>query len=581
MLAVLGAAGMPAWRYATRAAAPAGEIRLEVFAPDNAMLTPAPVASAAQLALSPDGRRLAFVAAPRHGSSRIWIRSLDNVLAQPLADTDGAAFPFWSPDGRFVAFFADGKLKRIDLAGGVSQPIANANNGRGGTWGANDVIVFSSGSYGSLQRVSAAGGAVLDATTLDPGQGAIAHYWPQFLPDGVRFLYYQRTPNNGFEGIWLGTVGSDRVQFVLQAQSRALYSRGHLLFVREGMLFAQLFDVTTLKSSGEPWRVGNNIGYFQSSFGYTAITESPSGALAYGPTVAPSTSLRWFDRRGTALGPALATGIYTGPRLSPDQKTVAMSVREQGSWTGDIWVMDLARNTNSRSTFDAANEWFPAWSADGTRLFFGSTRGGSTALFEKAGVERERLLTQEPNTTAVYPADASVDGRFLLVVESSRAGYDIKFVPLAAERKHSPLINTAFNEVQPRFSPSGRWVAYASDESGRFEVYVRPFPPANGQWKISVAGGMQPEWRRDGRELYYVSADGKLTAVPVASDGTVFEPGPPAALFDVEVPEASQPYPNHYVVSADGQRFLVNTLIDQPTRPALTVVLNWAAGLAK
>ena len=268
------------------------------------------------------------------------------------------------------------------------------------------------------------------------------------------------------------------------------------------MLFAQGFDTGTLKTTGEPIRVGNNVGYFQSSFGYAAVTESANGALVYGPTVAPTTSLRWFDRKGTALGPAAATGIYTGPRLSPDQKTVVMSVREQGSWTGDIWVLDLERNSASRTTFHPSNEWFPAWSHDGSRLFFGSTRGGSTALFEKAGVESEQLLTEETKTIALYPADASNDGRFLLFVESNRAGLDVAVVPLTTDKKFIPFITTPFNEVQARFSPNGRWVAYASDESGRFEVYVRPFPAGNGQWKISVAGGMQPEWRRDGRELY-------------------------------------------------------------------------------
>ena len=260
-LAIVFAIAAAGWRY-TSAPAPAETIRFEVFAPPDAIFAPAPVAAAAQIALSPDGRRLAMVASPRHGASRIWVRSLDGVLAQPVADTEGAVFPFWSPDGRWLGFFAGGKLKKIDLSGGVSQPIADAPNGRGGTWSPNETIVFSSGSYGAMSRVSSAGGPVTAATTLDPSHGAIAHYWPQFLPDGRQFLYYQRSPDPEFEGIFVGALDDPMVTRILAAKARALYTPGHLLFVRDGMLFAQAFDLGTLETSGEPVRVGNNVGYF-------------------------------------------------------------------------------------------------------------------------------------------------------------------------------------------------------------------------------------------------------------------------------------------------------------------------------
>ena len=306
-LAVVLAVGALAWRYWS-VPPPAGTIRFEVFAPADAMLAPAPVAAAAQLALSPDGRRLAFVAASRHGASRIWIRPIDGVEAQSLTDTEGASFPFWSPDGRFIGFFAGGKLKKIDVAGGVSQPLADASNGRGGAWSPDDTIVFAGGSYSALSKVSAAGGPVTPATNLDGGQGAIAHYWPEFLPDGRRFLFYQRTPNTDFEGIFVGTLDGPTTSRVLQARARALYSQEHLLFVRDGMLFAQAFDARSLEASGEPIRVGNNVGYFQSSFGYAAVTASPTGALAYGPTVAPATSLRWYRPHRTSGG--ICSGVW-------------------------------------------------------------------------------------------------------------------------------------------------------------------------------------------------------------------------------------------------------------------------------
>jgi Tol biopolymer transport system component len=233
-------------------------------------------------------------------------------------------------------------------------------------------------------------------------------------------------------------------------------------------------------------------------------------------------------------------------------------------------------------TSDPAADWFPAWSPDGGRLYFGSTRLGITNIFEKTGVAPEEKLDKTEARFATYPSDASADGRLLAYTQSTTEGYDIGVITLTDLTKTSPFLATRFNEVQARFAPNARWIAYASDESGRFEVYVRPYPPANFQTPpISLAGGMQPEWRRDGKELFYVAADGKMMAVPVSTAGETFEAGTPTPLFDVEVPEATAPYPGHYAVTADGQRFLVNTVIDQPTRPALTVLLNWTAALKK
>ena len=565
-------------------AAPAALMRFEVQPPADVTLTPSPLASAAQLALSPDGRRLAFVAARKRGASQLWIRPLDGVQAQPLPGTEGASFPFWSPDSRFMAFFAGGKLKKIDTTGGVPRVLCNSAAGRGGAWNPDGIIVFSGQANSPISRISASGGVVTAATTFDSDQAVISHYWPQFLPDGRHFLYYQRSSKPEYRGVYVTALDSSSSTRIFESDGMALYASGHLLFVRDGTLFAQAFDDRALQTSGDPVRIGDHVGYWNAAFGYAAVTVSPAGVLAHGPSMGLTTSLRWHDRSGSSTGPPTAPAQYSSPRLSPDQQSVVVSTTDAATAQPDLWVLGLARGTTSRLTSDPLADWFPVWSADGGRVLFGSSRLGATAIFQKAvggGQEEPAAEGVVSATVPTYPSDMSGDGRFLLSVQSTPRGYDLGVLTLAGERKASTFLATPFNEVQGRFSPNTRWVAYASDESGRFEVYVRPFPAASGQTQISIAGGMQPEWRRDGKELFYISADGKLTAVPVTTDGPTFSAGTPHALFDVEVPEANPPYQTDYAVTADGQRFLVNTVVDQPTHPALTVILNWTAGLKK
>jgi Tol biopolymer transport system component len=260
---------------------------------------------------------------------------------------------------------------------------------------------------------------------------------------------------------------------------------------------------------------------------------------------------------------------------------VALAVIDAQNQSLDILILELTRGGFSRVTDDQWTDWFPVWAPNGSRLFFSSTRSGSAALFQKApsaAGQGDEVLP--PASLGMYPTDVSSDGRFVATHQtSSGAGYDVVVVPLTADPARQPFLNSRFNEIQARFSPNGRWIAYASDETGRFEVYVRPFPATAGQWPISAGGGMQPEWRRDGKELFYISADGRLMAVDVTTDSAAFAAGVPRPLFDVEVPEATAPYPTDYGVSADGQRFLVNTVVDQAERSSLTVILNWTADL--
>jgi Tol biopolymer transport system component len=291
--------------------------------------------------------------------------------------------------------------------------------------------------------------------------------------------------------------------------------------------------------------------------------------------------LEWRDRSGVLQRTASPASVYRSPRLSPDETFVAVSLLDQAQTAGpDIWTLELARTILTRLTSDARNDWFPVWSSDGARVFFSSTRFGSSGLFQKVptGSAPDEALT-EPSGFGRYSTDTTKGGDRLVFHEVARDGYDLGVMTTAQPRQFSKFLATPFNEVQGRLAPNERWLAYASDESGRFEVYVRPFPSGMGQWTISVSGGMQPEWRSDGKELFYLSQDGQLMSVPVTTDGATFSAEAARALFRVEVPEPSAPYPTDYTVSRDGQRFLINSIVTQPVRPSLTLILNWAAGL--
>jgi len=546
-------------------------VRFPVFPPADAVFAggggyaPAPT-------VSPDGRLLVFMARRGGGSILLWVRSLDSLDARPMPGTEGAIFPFWSPDSKFIGFFADGKLKKIEISGGPAQVICDAPAGEGGTWNRDGVIVFAPTLASALVRVSALGGEPEPLTTLDASQKERSHGWPQFLPDGRRFTFFV-VPDNA---IHIGSLDSSVTTKVLSADSKALYvPPGYLLFMRQGSLMAQPFDATRGELRREAFPVAEDVRN-NSVNGRSAFSvSSESGVIAYRSGTVVESQLIWFDRAGRQIQALGEPDRYTDLELSPDQKQAVVAAPSPGS--SDLWLFDVARGLRTRFTLDAAPELAAIWSPDGGRLVFGSQKkGGPLDIYQKAiGTGTEEELYSD--SLDKYPFSWSADGRFILY--GSAPGQNLWTLPLFGERKPIPFMQTPSSEFAGRFSPDGRWVAYRSDESGRFEIYVAPFPGPGAKARISAAGatGGYPRWRRDGKELFYLASDNTLMAAAVNGQGTTFEVGEVQPLFQTSAAGGRYPYD----VSADGQRFLVLTTSEQSAEAPVTVVVNWTAQAVK
>jgi Tol biopolymer transport system component len=561
-LVALIAAVAIVWAFRPAPAAP--EARLEITTP--------PTTVPESLAISPDGRTIAFVGRTAEGQSRLWLRALalDSSAARPLAGTDAARHPFWSPDSRSIGFFADNRLKRIDIDGGSVRTLAHVYRGTSGAWNRDGVILFSS--LGDpIARISDTGDAPGDLAGLFQ-EGS--NFSPHFLPDGRHFLYYVRGSADA-RGVYVGQLdGTLQPRRLLDADAGAVYaSSGHVLFVRQRTLFAQRFDAASLALNGDPFPVAPGCACL-------GLSISDTGSIAYRAT-APGVRRQfvWFDRSGKEIHEVGNAPAMSSPSLSRDGERVVGYRGNPVDGNVDVWMLDVRRGVYSRLTSNVADDVGPIWSPAGDRIVFSSNRKGTHDIYRKAasttGSEELLLATaQEKGVT-----DWSPDGRFVLFDSrdlNRRA--DLWALPLDGNGKPFPVAQTNFEEMRGQFSPDGKWIAYQSDESGRYEIYVQPFPGAGNKWPISTNGGSQVRWRRDAKELFYVALDGRLMAVPIglASNGEAPDVGTPVALFAPPLGGMVQQadFRHQYVVAADGQRFLVATLTE-PTNSPITVILNW------
>ena len=562
-LTVLAALAEWVWLRRTPAQT-AREVRFEVATPTTTDPT--------VLAVSPDGSRMVFVATSQ-GRGQLWLRSLGTIAAQPLPGTEDGVLPFWSPDSRSVAFFANGRLLRLDLDNGLIRPLTIAPNPLGGAWNRDGTIVFAPNYTGPIFRTTATGGDAQPVTRLEAGQSS--HGFPHFLPDGRRFLYFV-TGATQIPGVYVGDLSGAPAARIADADAPASFASNRLLFVRQGALYAQEFDPAALTLRGSPVAVADQIPIDAIS-NLAAFSASSSGTVAYRSGAAGGQrQFLWFDRSGHETG-----RVWESDRASASFAMAAdgrhLYINRLVNGNSDIWTLDVTRGVASRVTVNPAQELNAVPSPDGSRIVFNSNRNGVYDLLVRSatGGGSEDLLLATPQNKAAN--DWSSDGRYILFRSPAKTtGFDLWALPTEGDHTPFPVVQTNFDERDVQFSPDARWIAYQSNESGRFEIYVQPFPKGRRE-QISTNGGAQVRWRRDGRELFYIALDGRLMAVPITLgpvDRTI-EVGVPAPLFTTRVGGAVQgPIGWQYVPSPDGQRFLMSTVTDTHT-PAITVILNW------
>jgi Tol biopolymer transport system component len=518
----------------------------------------------AQFAVAPDGTQVALAVRSPDGQPRLWVRRLESLEWRELPGTEGAAFPFWSPDSRHVGFFADQRLRRIEVANGLTQTVCDAALGGGGTWGSQGVIVFAASREGPLFLVPASGGTPQQVTQLDRAGLERAHLWPQVLPDGRHVAFRVDAVGKGDNtGIYLADLETGERTKIASGRGSAAFAGDHLLFLRGTTLVAQGLDAARAELVGDVQAI---IGADNSTF------SASSQVLVHRSGEKRLSELTWFDRQGRVVGVAGTPADYQGFSLSPDGRSLAVARTVDG--TSSVWLMELERDRLSRLTLGPAPGKFPVWSPDGARIAFVSRRDEADGVYTVAasGGGKEESLLHSPESK--HPTDWSRDGRFLIYTATSpRTGSDLWTLPLSGDRKPQPVFMTTANESQARLSPDVRWVAYVSDESGREEVYVRPFPSPEGRWQISSGGGTRPQWRGDGRELYFVSADGQLMVVDFVATPAP-RAGVPQSLFSLR-------RAGDFAVAPDGARFLVQMPVDEPGGRQLQVVVNWMSELRR
>jgi serine/threonine-protein kinase len=544
--------------------------RFRVVLPPTAPLS---LESGASLAFAPDGSRFAYVAR-RGGTRQLFLWPIDQLDPVPVPGTDGATNPFFSPDGQWLGFFADGKLRKLPLTGGASVSLGDGPNPRGASWGPDQTIVFAPLTVSGLSVISGDGGHARQVTERQSDKEENSHRWPEFLPGGQAVLFTSWVGHR-FDIEALSLANGQRKLLIEGGSSPRYAPTGHLLFMKEGTVFAIPFDTKRLEASGSPIAILDNVA-MDPLTGAGFFSFSHDGSLVYAPRrvetdpLEPSGALLWVDRQGAPVPIGDSRRAFQLPRLSPDGRTLIATIGVENET--DIWGLELQRGTLSRLTFEGSNG-AGIWTPDGTRIIFSSDERGPFNIYSKnadGSGRREQILDSDYTQ---FPTSWSPDGRFLAYTElNPSSGFDVWVLEMNGTRKPKPLLNTRFNESGATFAPDGRYLAYVSDESGQEEVYVRPFPDSGGKWQLSTHGGNEPVWGPTGRELFYRN-EGWILSVSTETERE-FSASRPNPLFEAPFDEAGITYPN-YDVSADGNRFVMVRSEKELVANELSVVLNW------
>jgi serine/threonine protein kinase len=577
------AAGVFAYLHHRAISEPPQTVQSMILPPEKASFAFGPPSGG--IAISPDGRRIVF-RVNSEGKTMLWVRSLSASAAQPLLGTEEATFPFWSPDSRFIAFFAGAKLKKIDASGGPPQPICPASNQpRGGTWGRDGVILFCSGTRDPVSKIAAEGGTPAPATKVRKSE--YSHRWPSFLPDGRHFLYFAQAwagQSSDRDKTYLASLDSSEERPLFSSSGPAMYAApGYLVFVRERMLLAQRFDAKKLRLIGEPFPIAERVEtYPQTSTSIFSVSDN--GVLAYqrGENIS-DLHLSWVDRNGKETDVITPPGDYNHPRLSHDGKRVAYEVTDPQNGLADIWIFDLVRRVPTRLTFEPENEIQPIWSPDDQSIVYGVAQpNGAFDLYRKPSTGAGAPERAYTSSALKFPMDWSADGKTIIFQSNDpfqRNNWDI--LQLSIDKGTAAnVIATRFNEFAPQLSPDEHWLAYLSDQSGSVNAYIEPYPSTGAKYQISTGGAFQPRWRRDGKELFYRTPDDRLVSVMITASGQRLQISTPTPLFQIHLAAAAAGGGYQYDIAPDGQKFLMNVSKIEGARP-VTLVTNWASELKR
>jgi len=547
--------------------------RFAVLAPEGVTLR----GDGAESAISPDGRMLAYAAVDSAGTSFVWVRPLEALAAHALPGTDNADLPFWSPDSRFIAFFADGKLKKVPVQGGAVEVLCGANNGRGGSWSAAGVILFTPAGEGPLFRVPAGGGDPQQVTTLDSTRHETGHRFPCFLPDGRHFLFSVLPGRQGAIDIDVGSLDSPKRTRVLSATGGAFYAPpGYLIFVKTEALAAQRFDARRLRLIGDPVSIGD-VPAGSNYTGARLATASNNGTLVFFNGRIVNTSLVWVDRSGKRLGTVrMPAGRYVAASLSPDGRR-AMVARESTPSESDLWIVELEHGVTTRFTFGPSQNIAGLWSPDGSRVAFETDRDGPWNIYLKSvsGATPEEPLVKS-SALFKHLTSWSHDGRFIVFEQlDAKTGWDLWVVPMDGDHTPRPYLRAPFNERFGGLSHDGRWMSYMCDESGRNKIYVQSFPTPGSKYQVSTGGGFGGIWRQDGKEIVFGGPDGQKMMAADVSSGPEFHAGVPHAISKLPADLVT------LAASPDLQRLLLVLPAGDTAPTSLTVVLDWPGALAR